>query len=730
MEIGRFFRMLAFMALPPGSIIGHYKIIGTIGSGGMGEVYRALDLQLQREVALKLLPEQATKREDSVARFHREARAVAALSHPNILAIYDLGTDGNHTYAVTELLKGSTLRTVLQKGPLPYSKILNYAIQIALGLSAAHEKQIIHRDLKPENLFITEDEQIKILDFGLATILMEDYSSPDSAAPTTFKTEEGSLLGTVPYMSPEQAEGNALNPSSDIFSLGVVLYEMSTGKNPFLSNTAAGILTAILRKTPTPVHQVNPELPPEWGTVVERCLVKDASVRYAAAKDLRKELERFQNVPSTDKTQGRSIAVLPFTDMSQSKDQEYFCDGMSEELINALVKIPDLKVASRISSFQFKNQAIDIREVGRRLGVNSVLEGSVRKSGERLRITAQLINIADGYHLWSERYDRQLLDVFEIQEEIARSIVDALSVKLAPGGDRALKKQRANLEAYEFYLKGRSYMRKESRKSTEFAVEMFSSAIRIDPNYAPAYAGLADVSCSLYFYWDRSDANLQRADEASRKALDLAPDLAEAHASRAYSLSLKELFAEAEVEFLEAIRLDPRLFEAHYSRARACWAAGSLEKAASSFEKAAEIRPEDHRTFSLVSSIYAGMGKPDLAKAAHLRALEILEPYVALHPDDVRAIYHGATAYGYLGMRDRAIEWGRKAIAIDPTDPATLYNVACLYCNLGELEPALDALQGAVENGFAHRRWIENDMDLNPVRDLPRFKEILNKLPK
>ena len=421
----------------------------------------------------------------------------------------------------------------------------------------------------------------------------------------------------------------------------------------------------------------------------------------------------------------RSIAVLPFMDMSQEQDQEYFCDGMAEELINALTKIKDLRVSARTSAFSFKGQQQDIREIGNKLNVATVLEGSVRKAGNRLRITAQLINAADGYHLWSEKYDRELKDIFAIQDEIAGNIVRALRVMLSDGEKRALEKvPTTDIEAYDYYLRGRKFFY-EARKSSEFARQMFVRATQIDPSYALAYAGIADSCSWLYMYSESTEENLRKAEDASRKALELDPELAEAHVAHGLALSLSKRYDEAEKEFEAAIRLDARLFEAHYCYARTCFVQGKLEKAARLYNEASEVRPEDYQAPKHLATVYNGLGLEAEAKAADRRALEIIEQHLELNPDDARALYLGAGALIEFGERERGLEWASRALVIDPEDTGVLYNVACVNSRLGEIEKAVDYLEKALKAGFAHQEWIEQDSDLDPLRSHPRFQALL-----
>ncbi|MCH7713629.1 MAG: tetratricopeptide repeat protein [Chloroflexi bacterium] len=434
-----------------------------------------------------------------------------------------------------------------------------------------------------------------------------------------------------------------------------------------------------------------------------------------------------QDAPET--APAPSIAVLPFMDLSPEKDQDYFCDGMAEELIDALTKIKDLRVSARTSAFSFKGQQQDIREIGQKLNVATVLEGSVRKSDTRLRISAQLINVADGYHLWSEKYDRELKDVFAIQDEIAGNIVQALRVMLSPKEKRALGKvPTTDVEAYDVYLRGRKFFHQFSRKNIAFARQMFNRATQIDPDYALAYAGIADCHSWLYMYWESTDANLRAAEEASRKALELDTDLAEAHVAHGLAVSLSEQYDEAEREFETAIRLDPRLFEAYYFYARTCWPQGKPEKAAELFEKACEVNPEDYQGPLFLANTYNGLGRKTKAETAYRRSLEIIERHLELNPDDARAHYLGANALIQLGEGKRGLKWARRALAIDPGDALILYNVACIYALSEEIEEAIDYLEKSAKAGATHKEWIEHDSDLDPLRSHPHFQTLLAQM--
>jgi TolB-like protein/Flp pilus assembly protein TadD len=421
--------------------------------------------------------------------------------------------------------------------------------------------------------------------------------------------------------------------------------------------------------------------------------------------------------------------VLPFNDLSPQKDQDYFCDGIAEEIINALTKIDGVRVAARTSSFSFKNKNEDIRGIGRKLNVETVLEGSVQKAGNRVRVTGQLINVSNGYHLWSDRYDRELEDIFAIQEEIAGNIVRALRVELSDRERRAIERvPTRDVVAYDYYLRGRTHFYRSNRSGIESACEMFSSAIDKDPAYALAYAGLADCYSYLCLYFGGGEQQRGNAQNASHKALELDPDLAEAHASRGLALSLDKRYAEAEREFETAILLDPMLFEAFYFYARTCFAQGRFEKAVEMYHRAGEVNPEDYQSPSLEAFTYRTMKRMDEAKETVTRSLETIEKHLEFNPNDSRAIYLGATALVDLGQKERALRWVQRAEAIDPDDPYLIYGVACFYSRIGEADEAIRYLDKALKVGFAHKEWIDHDSDFDPIRDDPRFKALLGRL--
>lgn len=424
-----------------------------------------------------------------------------------------------------------------------------------------------------------------------------------------------------------------------------------------------------------------------------------------------------------------SIAVLPFLDMSSAKDQEYFCDGIAEEIINNLVRIRGLRVTSRTSSFAFKSKLQDIREIGKKLGVANVLEGSVRKEGNQIRVTVQLIKTEDACHLWSERYDRELKDIFAIQDEIARSIAATLKIALTPRESSAIgKAPTTDLEAYDYYLRGKLFFYQYKRKGIEFALKMFTQAIDLDPAFVRAYAGIADCCSFLFLYAGNHENHREQADAMSLEALKLDPDSAEAHAARGVACALKTEYACAEEEFETAIQIDPMLFEAYYFYARVCFAKGELAKTIQMYEKAIEVNPQDYQAPLLAAQIYEDLGQKEKAKESRLLGIRAAQSKLKMNPDDTRALYMGANGLVGLGEYDRGLDWAEQALAIDPDEPMVLYNVACIQSMAKKYTDALDSLEKAVRSGLTQKNWLEHDSNLDPLRKSPRYKKLIKQL--
>ncbi|MEP6472016.1 MAG: protein kinase, partial [Acidobacteriota bacterium] len=745
------------MPISAGFRLGPYEILGPIGAGGMGEVYRARDTRLERDVAVKVLPDTLVSDPQALARFEREAKLVAALSHPNILAIHDVGRDSGISYAVTELLEGETLRERMNAADLPVRKAVDCARQMARGLAAAHSRGIVHRDLKPENVFVTRDGLVKILDFGLAK--RELSGAPAGSSESVARTVPGTILGTVGYMSPEQVRGEEADSRSDIFSFGSVLYELLFGQAAFRSKTDVETMTAILREDPPRLHGRGP-IPAELVRITAHCLEKKREERFQSASDLNFALGFLEGEPPSETgpeaTSARraaasvsaapsrtsatisdssraSIAVLPFRNMSADKENEYFSDGITEEIINALTKVEALRVASRTSAFAFKGKDEDIRRIGEQLGVRTVLEGSVRRAGSRLRITAELISVGDGYNLWSERYDREMEDVFAIQDEIALAIANTLKVRLLAADEGAiLARGTEDFEAYNHFLKGKYFF---NRRVPREAIAEFEAAIARDPGYAAAHTGLADAYCIFGFYGGIPTLEaFAKARAAASKAHDLEPESAEAH----LSLGLVEHyygwdFDKEEREFRRAIQLAPRSGSAYSWLGLLLAFSESPDEALEMARRGTQLEPLSPNAQTNVAWRYFAERRLVEAERNLRRALELdpdaLYPLWACalvlqmqekHEESVSMLEKAVTlteraqtwylgllggSYGAAGRRTDALRILQELLDRSAREYVAPFHVAFIHLGLGDDDAAIGALELAVEQRNALAWW-------------------------
>jgi serine/threonine protein kinase/Tfp pilus assembly protein PilF len=665
-----------------GKTISHYKILEELGRGGMGVVYKARDTRLDRSVAIKFLPPHLSQNEEAKKRFVQEAKAASALDHPNVCTIYEIDEiPEGQIFIVMAHYEGETLEDRVKEGGISVEEACDVVGAIAGGLAEAHARGIVHRDIKPSNILITEGGRAKIIDFGLAKL-----------AEQSNLTRVGTTLGTVKYMSPEQARGDKVDHRTDIWSTGVLLYEAITGRKPFRGDYDQTVIYSILNEEPQGIRTLHPDAPAAVEKIIRTALAKDPEKRYQRIEDLAADLRsvceaaRKKTALERPDREERSIAVLPFVDMSPQKDQEYFCDGLAEELINALAHIKSLRVVARTSAFSFKGGTHDVREIGEKLNVDTVLEGSIRKAGERLRITAQLVSATDGYHIWSEKYDRNLDDIFAIQDEISKEIVDNLKMELL--GDetaRLVKRGTENLEAYDLYMRGRFFWEKRGL-NIKRAIEYFERAIEKDPNYAQAYAGIADSYYILSFYgYLPSREAIPIARENSLKALEI-NDIAEAHSSLGMIYQYYDWDGPAaEREFKRAIELNPSYAPAHYWYAAMLSLTDRDDDMLRENERAIEVDPLSVQAHAMHGWCLLGRLELDQAEEKLKRALE-------LNPDFVLTHWLLGQTYHFMSRDDEAIAELRKALELSDRHPWMLSSLGFAYGKMGRTAKAREVL--------------------------------------
>jgi serine/threonine protein kinase/Tfp pilus assembly protein PilF len=698
-----------------------YEIEAKVGQGGMATVYRALDRRHNRRVAVKVMnPDVAAS--IGTARFLVEITTAAGLSHPNIVPVHDSGEHNGIVFYVMPFIDGESLRDRLNREKIiPVSESVRIINRVASALDFAHRHLIVHRDIKPENIMMFDGEPL-ILDFGIAKAINAAGSSI---------TQTGVSLGTPAYLSPEQASGETqLDGKSDQYSLACTFYEMVAGSAPFTGSTPQRVIAMRFSEKPVGLTERVASIPESVADAVTRALSLDPADRFSSAGEFARALGEANGADDASVADDarQSIAVVPFSNMSSDPENEFFADGIAEEIINALTKIRSLDVVSRGSAFAFKKRTEDVSDFGRKLKVRTVLEGSIRKAGNRLRVTAQLIDVATRYHLWSERYDRELADVFAIQDEIATSIVNALKLVLSPNEVAAIKKiPTQSVRAYEYYLRGRQLFHQRRPETLDAAEDMYRRAIALDPSYALAYAGLAD--CSVFRAQDHrgGEEAVAQADASSKRALELDPESAEARSSRGFLLAYQHRYPEAEREFEDAMRLDPTLYEAPYFYGRALQSQGKLEAAAQMYERAVSLRPDEYQTLSYLAMAYQSLGESEKLHEVSTRMVRAAERALSLNPGDSRALYLGAINLERIGQPSRAQEWAQRALQLDPSHPVMLYNLGCFHSVGGRVDIAIDHLERAIELGFLHREWYLSDSDLANVRSHPRFQALMEK---
>lgn len=692
--------------LETGSHLGVYEILGPLGTGGMGVVYRARDPRLGRDVALKVLRPEFAQDQERLWRFRREAQLLAALDHPGIVTIFSVEEQpaSEHDlhplhFLTMQLVEGETLEQVIPRGGLPARRFFEVALALTDAVAAAHRQGVVHRDLKPSNVMCTRDGRAKVLDFGLAK------SDPGPASQALTLSQDGQIVGTVPYMSPEQLSGMPLDPRTDVFSLGTLLYEMAAGTRPFHGATPVAMLTAILSDTPQRLSAIRPDLPAALDRIIERCLQKDVAERLPSVGELHALLRAASESVVTagahagrpgsgvTRSGGASIAVLPFTSLSAEAEDAFFADGTAEEIINALGRLPDVKVAARTSSFSFKGKHEDLRVIGEKLGVKTLLEGSVRRSGKRLRITAQLVDASSGYHLWSERYDRELVDVFDIQEEIARSIASRLTATLLAGSSDAFVRQgTSDLEAFRLYTQGRTLFDQRTGTGMQRAVPFFQKAIERDPNYALAWSGLGDTLVMLEDYQVVTTGSVvDAAREAVSRALALDADLAEAHTSLGVLETLLRNGPAAVEALQRAVELRPSYADAHNWLSWIRTVLGHREDALASAERSVELNPLAPEPLSNLALAQIANGHAERGLQTARRALEI-------QPDFETSAFYEALALHHLGRPAEALPiLKRVTVTWAPSSPLSVRGLSQVA--LGDSDSARAAAEDLSSRG-------------------------------
>ena len=707
--------------------VSHYRLMRRLGIGGMGEVFLAEDTKLGRSAAIKLIRPDMASNQERKKRFLREARAAAVLSHPGIATIYEVGEDSGTDFIAMEYVEGYSLKEELTKGALEYGRIISLGIQLADALSEAHERGILHRDLKPDNIQIRKGDQLKILDFGLAkfleTRLEDDYT-----------TTSDRVVGTIPYMSPEQIEGQFLDARSDIFSAGSLLYEMATGTAPFTGENPGATLQNILNCNPAPVTSLNPRVSSSLEQMIHRCLQRDPAYRYSSAKELVADLNHLQKGESIDFSRppasvprpAFSIAVLYFENLSEEKESDYFRAGMTEDIITELSKVKGCEVRPRTQVVPYKDQEINIKDIAAELKVTHVLQGSIRKAGSRLRISAQLVETRSASSIWADRYDRDLKDIFEIQSEIAQKIAEALKIHLTKSEKKEFgKRYTDNLEAYDYYLRGREMIFKLSKECVEGAIDYFSQAVQADPKYALAHAGLAQAcAISLSFYGGAESLADQSIVHAGQ-ALALDKNLPQAYAALGLAYFLKRMIDEAREACRKAAQLDPNDPFAAWISGRLFYRMNQYEEAAERFRRTIELLPDFYTAYGDLSQAYENLKMPEIATETRKKTIEACRRYLQNYPNEARAHIFLATSYAWLNARSEAIAQGKRAAELSPEDPVMMYNLACLFSLLNEQEEAVHWLSRSIQLGRRDFEWMKRDPELDNIRNHPGYLALL-----
>ncbi|MCI0329866.1 MAG: protein kinase [candidate division Zixibacteria bacterium] len=731
-----------------GTEFAHYKTIKKLGAGGMGEVYLAEDTKLNRKVALKFLSTGQSIDPEVKGRFTQEAQAAAALNHPNIITIYEVGEYQDRAYIAMEYVDGKPLKDLIVVQGLSIDQLLDMAIQIGEGLAKAHQAGILHCDIKSDNILVDQDGRVKILDFGLARLKGASGFGLYTSA------------GTPGYTSPEQIEGEELDARTDVFSFGVVLYEMAASRPPFAGGHPAAVAYGILNEKPTPLNRLRPEIPAQLLIIVDTALAKNREERFASAvemaaalKTCKKEFEEPRRAPKKER---KAVAVLYFDNLSQEPESDYFCAGMTEDIITDLSKIENVRVASRNAVLPYKNKPVDVLELGKNLALDAVLQGSFRKFGNRIRISAQLIDARAGFNLWAERYDRELLEVFELQEEIAKNITTALKIKLSDEDEEKIaQKYKSNLAAYDHYLKGRDYSYRYTKPDMLVAIQMFKKALEIDPDYALAHAGLADSYFQLIDQHYETDKHfLKKAEEAARRALEIDPLCAEAHIALGFVYYGQWRFRKSKEQYTKALELNPNYAPAHSRLASIYLFLGDFDRAEKEYLIAYEKDPSRTNILWLIARLYLSVNKFSQAEtylqkvleSGHLdigyfllsrscfyqgqleRALRYMQQYAEVGTDTQIGDSALASLYAALGQPEAARAKIADTLKQLPWDEDIIENLILAHLFLGEKEEVYNWIRkGTAENKIL---WVflEKNPLLERLRGEPEFQKLLGEL--
>jgi serine/threonine protein kinase/Tfp pilus assembly protein PilF len=698
-------------------VISHYKILDKIGEGGMGVVYKAKDTKLRRTVALKFLPTDELESEEDKVRLVVEAQAAAALNHPSICTIYEIDEADGQAFIAMEYVDGQTLKERMESGGMDAAEAIDIALHVAEGLQEAHSRGIVHRDIKPANIMMTSGGQSKIMDFGLA--------KSAARGKTTHRT---TTVGTQAYMSPEQVRGQDTDHRTDIWSLGVVIYEMLAGRRPFGGDYRQALVYSILNEDPEPLTGLPAGAPTDLGDIVLEMLRKDPGRRLKSMSDflagLRDAKAALRGVEHREKE--KAIAVLPFKDISPDKESDYFSDGLTEELLISLSKLKDIRVVSRTTTMRYKGAGKNIKAIGREIGARYIIEGSVRRFKDDLRISVQLIDVASDTQLWAETYKGRLADVFDIQEQVSRQIVDSLTLQLTPSEKIVLSKRPTlNPEAFDLCLHARDFLYQTTRTKLRTAIVLFEKAIELDPRYADAYAGLGETYATLYQNYDRRQDLLDKAIESSLKAIMYDSTLSEAYSALSLSYFHKGSLEKALEAGEKAIELDPNSFVAHWTLGRIYHTSDRDSEAAECLEKVISLNPDFYTAYMDLRMCYERLGEREEYQKTLKAALKVYPRYLLKHPEDGRAYMFYATDLAQAGKKDEAMVQAAKALEWTPNDPLMLYNAACFYARMDEKAKAMESLREAVAAGFENFEWIKRDTDLENIRGEKEYSDLV-----